>query len=90
MESLSKQKEDKVVKWQLPVDKIENGDTGEEEYFITFPDDLLEVANLKPGDNVEWHDQGDGSFILKKLPKTYDEMIADGWIMTADGFWIKE
>lgn len=22
--------------------------------------------------------------------KTYDEMIADGWEMTADGFWIKE
>jgi hypothetical protein len=22
--------------------------------------------------------------------KTYDEMIADGWQMTDDGFWIKE
>jgi hypothetical protein len=22
--------------------------------------------------------------------KTYDEMIADGWSMTDDGFWIKE
>ena len=22
--------------------------------------------------------------------KTYDQMIADGWTMTADGFWIKE
>jgi hypothetical protein len=81
---------DKVVKWRLPVDKIENGDTGEQEYFITFPDDLLQAANLNPGDEVEWYDQGDGSFILKKLPKTYDEMIANGWSMTADGFWIKE
>jgi bifunctional DNA-binding transcriptional regulator/antitoxin component of YhaV-PrlF toxin-antitoxin module len=28
-----------------------------QEYFITFPDDLLEAANLKPGDDVEWVDQ---------------------------------
>ena len=106
LEALSQQKEDKVIKWQLPVDKIENGDTGEEEYFITFPDDLLERANLNPGDEVEWHDQGDGSFKLikkekKEQPswvrgnelakvKTYQEMIDDGWIMTDDGFWVKE
>ena len=106
MEALSQQKEDKVVKWQLPVDKIENGDTGEEEYFITFPDDLLERANLNPGDEVEGHDQDDGSFKLikkekKEQPswvrgnelakvKTYQEMIDDGWIMTDDGFWVKE
>ena len=90
MEALSQQKEDKVIKWRLPVEEVEDGDTGETEYFITFPDDLLEAANLNPGDEVEWHDRGDGSFILKKLPKTYDKMIADGWTMTADGFWIKE
>jgi bifunctional DNA-binding transcriptional regulator/antitoxin component of YhaV-PrlF toxin-antitoxin module len=27
------------------------------EYFITFPDDLLEAANLKEGDDVEWIDK---------------------------------
>jgi hypothetical protein len=69
MEALSKQKEDKVVRWQLPVDKIENGDTGEDEYFITFPDDLLEAANLKPGDEVLWEDKNDGTFILRKVTK---------------------
>jgi hypothetical protein len=26
----------------------------------------------------------------KKEPKTYDEMIAAGWEMTADGFWFRE
>ena len=85
-------KQDKVVKWKLPVEEVENGDTGETEYFITFPDDLLEAANLKPGDEVEWVDNDDGSFILRKItqPKTYTEMLADGWTMTADGFWIKE
>ena len=44
MEALSQYKEDKVVKWRLPVEKDDlNG-----EYFITFPDDLLEAANLSP------------------------------------------
>ena len=58
---------DKVKKWRLPVEEVENGDTMETEYFITFPDDLLEAANLKEGDSVEWIDNNDGSFILKKL-----------------------
>jgi hypothetical protein len=60
---------DKVVKWQLPVEELENGDTGEQEYFITFPDDLLEAANLSPGDEVEWVDRNDGSFLLQKVTK---------------------
>ncbi len=61
---------DKVVKWQLPIEV--DGPSGE--YFITFPDDLLEAANLKEGNQVEWIDQGDGSYLFKKV----------------DGFWIKE
>ena len=93
---------DKVVKWSLPVEI--DGLSGE--YFITFPDDLLEAANLKEGEQVEWVDRGDGSYLLKKIEKkehpswlkgnelarvkTYAEMIEDGWSMTDDGFWIKE
>jgi len=61
------QKKDRVKRWVLPVQEIENGDNGEQEYFITFPDDLLEAANLKEGDSVEYLDRGDGSYILKKL-----------------------
>ena len=85
-------KQDKVVKWQLPVEEGTDCVTGEQEYFITFPDYLLEAANLKPGDEVFWEDKNDGSFLLRKIPqsKTYDEMIAAGYTMTADGFWIKE
>ncbi len=79
-------KHDKVKKWVIPVEV--DGPSGE--YFVQFPNDLLEAANLKAGDTVEWIDQGDGSYILKKTPITYDEMIAAGWTMTADGFWIKE
>jgi hypothetical protein len=114
--TVSSVKQDKVKKWILPVEEVEDGDTGKQEYFITFPDDLLEAANLNEGDQIEWMDKGDGSFLLKKswndpykdemiaagykmvdgvwtlknVPQTYDEMIAAGWTMTADGFWIKE
>jgi bifunctional DNA-binding transcriptional regulator/antitoxin component of YhaV-PrlF toxin-antitoxin module len=84
-------KQDKVVKWQLPVEEVENGDTGETEYFITFPDDLLEATNLKPGDEVEWVDRGDGSFLLRKTwnDPYKDEMIAAGYKMV-DGVWTME
>ena len=70
MEYLSKlppeePKPDKVVKWRLPIErKIENG---VDDYYIQFPDDLLEEANLKTGDEVVWIDRGDGSFLLKKV-----------------------
>ena len=63
-------KQDKVVKWRLPVEEVKDSDTDETEYFITFPDDLLEAANLKPGDYVEWVDRNDGSFLLRKVTKT--------------------
>lgn len=60
---------DKVVKWQLPVEECKDADTDEIEYFISFPDDLLEAANLKEGDTVEWIDRKDGSFELRKVTK---------------------
>jgi len=58
-------KEDKVVKWQLPVEF--DGLTGD--CYIEFPDDLLEAANLREGDTVEWIDRKDGSFELRKVTK---------------------
>jgi hypothetical protein len=91
------EKANKVKKWVLPVEYIDD------ECFVSFPEDLLEAANLKEGDQIEWVDQGNGSYLLKKVAnpswvrgnelakvKTYQEMIDDGWTMTADGFWIKE
>ena len=54
---------DKVVKWQLPVEI--DGTSGE--YYIQFPDDLMEAANIEENDTVEWVDQGDGSYLLKKV-----------------------
>jgi hypothetical protein len=59
-------KKDKVKRWVLPVEEVRDEDTDEDIYCVSFPDDLLEAANLKEGDQVEWVDQGDGSYLLKK------------------------
>jgi hypothetical protein len=56
-------KEDKVTKWRLPVEV----DAASDDYYVQFPDDLLEAANLKEGDKVEWVSQGDGSYLLRKV-----------------------
>lgn len=50
----------KVNKWILPVE--EDGD----DCVVTFPDDLLEAADLKEGDQIEWVDNHNGSFSLFK------------------------
>jgi len=63
MEALSSYKEDKVNRWVLPVDV--DGLTGE--CYINLPDDLLERAGLKEGDQVEWIDRKDGSFEMRKV-----------------------
>jgi bifunctional DNA-binding transcriptional regulator/antitoxin component of YhaV-PrlF toxin-antitoxin module len=60
---------DKVKKWVLPVEETKVAETDETEYFVSFPDDLLESANLKEGDQVEWVDNGDGSYLLRKVIK---------------------
>ena len=39
-----------------------NGD-----YSVTFPDDLIEAVGWKIGDTLEWVDNNDGSFTLKKI-----------------------
>ena len=57
------QEESKGKKWTLPVEL--DGLSGE--CYVIVPDDLLEAANLKEGDMVEWIDNGDGSCIMKKL-----------------------
>ena len=68
-------KEDKVVKWRLPVEqRIEEGI---DDYYVQFPDDLLEAANLKGGDLVEWVDNLDGSWTLKKVDNPTDENLKD-------------
>lgn len=50
-----------MKKWILPVEKIHK------EYVVSFPDDLLKAANLEEGDAIEWIDNKDGSYTLKKV-----------------------
>ena len=46
--------------------KVEqNESTGES--FIQLPEELLEQVDWEEGDDVQWHDNGDGSFTLKKV-----------------------
>jgi hypothetical protein len=54
---------DKVKKWILPLEVSDDL----EDYLITFPEDLLEAANLKEGDQIEWIPQDSGSYLLKKV-----------------------
>ena len=58
-------KKDRVKSWVLPVQQ--SVIDGTEDYYVTFPDDLLEAAGLKEGDQVEWVDQKDGSYIIRKV-----------------------
>ena len=60
----AQKQQDKVKKWVLPVEMHPSG-----ECFIVFPDDLLEASDLTEGDQVEWIDQGNGSYLLKKVVK---------------------
>lgn len=58
-------KTDKLKKWILPIhQKIEDG---VDDYYIQFPDDLLEEANLKEGDQIEWIPQNNNSYIIQKV-----------------------
>jgi len=50
-------------KWILPVEQVHD------DYYVSFPDDLLKAAKLKEGDEVNWVDNGDGSFSIRKVNK---------------------
>lgn len=60
---LPPQKEDKVKRWVLPTQL--DGLTGD--VIVNLPDDLLEAANLKEGDTINWVDNGDGSYTMTKV-----------------------
>ena len=47
--------------WTLEVKEASNGDK-----YIEFNDEIIAETGWKEGDVLEWHDQGDGSFLLEK------------------------
>ena len=46
--------------------KVEDAEDGSGDLVLPFPDDLLESAGWKEGDTLEWIDNKDGTWILKK------------------------
>ena len=59
------EKEDKVTKWILPVEL----DAPSGEYYISLPDDLQDASGIREGDQIEWVDNGDGSYTIRKVTK---------------------
>ena len=78
-ESNFPEKEDRPKTWILPVD-----DDG----VVTLPEDLLERSGWKEGDTLVYEVCNGGVIVRKKEPLSDDEMIAAGYTMTDDGFWI--
>lgn len=56
------------MRWVLPVEEDSDG-----EQYITFPPDLLEQAGWKEDDVLEWIDNGNNSFTLKKLEEPMEK-----------------
>ena len=56
------EKEDKVIRWSLPVEEAEDG-----EYYITLTEDILQAVKLSPGDNIEWVDLSENTYLLRKV-----------------------
>ena len=57
--------------WTLEVEQAPDG-----EYFIQLSDEILEESGFAIGDEVKWIDQGDGSWMLKKVePKKVWVMV---------------
>lgn len=54
---------DKVNKWILPVEV----DYASGEYFLTIPDDVLDQLHWQEGNMLQFIDNKDGSFLVKKV-----------------------
>lgn len=57
-----------MTKYTLTVQ--EDPETGDA--ILEFPDSLMEEANWKEGDTIEWIDNGNGSWHLRKIVPTSD------------------
>lgn len=55
-----------MSKWTVTVEEDENGDQ-----YIPFTDEQLAEAGWKEGDTIEWIDNGNGSWTLKKKEKVW-------------------
>lgn len=56
--------------WVLEVQQAEDGD-----HYIQLTDEILEGSGFKIGDELDWTDQGDGSWMLTKKQKKVWVMV---------------
>ena len=52
-----------MSRWTI---KVEDAEDGSGDLILPFPDDLLEAAGWKEGDVLEWIDNKNGSWTLRK------------------------
>jgi len=62
----------KLKSWTLNVEEA-NDDSGDA--ILTFPPDLLEQTGWKEGDTLNWIDQKDGSWLLKKVDTPSEKSV---------------
>ena len=62
----------KLKSWTL---NVEEANDGSGDAILTFPPDLLEQAGWKEGDNLNWIDQKDGSWLLKKVDTPSEKSV---------------
>jgi hypothetical protein len=62
----------KLKSWTL---NVEEANDGSGDAILTFPPDLLEQAGWKEGDTLNWIDQKDGSWLLKKVDTTGEKSV---------------
>jgi bifunctional DNA-binding transcriptional regulator/antitoxin component of YhaV-PrlF toxin-antitoxin module len=55
--------------WTLEVKKMMVTD----DYYVEFPEEVLEEAGWKPGDTLKWTDRGDGSWSLAKINENTED-----------------
>lgn len=55
------------------LDVKEDPDTGD--YILEFPEDFVESTGWKEGDVIEWINNGDGSWTLKKKDEKSNDTI---------------
>lgn len=60
LEALSKLNKNKT--WTVPIEEDHLG-----EYYVTFPDELIEKVGWSENDTLEWIDNKDGTFSIKKV-----------------------
>lgn len=60
---LQNKNSDSVKRWILPVEKI----IDEDEYYVTLPEDLLTAVGFKEDDQIEFVNQNNGSYLIRKV-----------------------